>query len=311
MPDDASPTPSTAATADPAAEKPRVPTVGCVSYLNAKPLIHGLDPSAANVHFDVPSRLIETLRDGRCDVALCSVIDACREPERFEIVPVGGIACEGPTWTVRLFSRVPIGEIGRVHLDADSHTSVMLLRVLLAERFGVFPEAIDTDFRLTGGVPDTAQAALLIGDKVVTTPPNAHDFPHVLDLGEAWHAWTCQPFVFATWLRRRGEALGTLPAALADCRNKNLASPNRLDALVDTYAPRHGWPAAQARDYLGRILRYTIGPRELEAVRTFAAACQRLIRERPECSQLGPVSPPAVAGDLAPESAIPTDVRRA
>ncbi|MEM1099499.1 MAG: MqnA/MqnD/SBP family protein, partial [Planctomycetota bacterium] len=199
---------------------PARPVVGCVPYLNAKPLIHGLDDDQTRLLLDVPSRLIDRLRSGECDVALCSVIDACRDPS-LEIVPVGGIGCAGPTWTVRLFSRVPIERITRVHLDADSHTSVMLLRVLLAEQFGVEPATVDFDF--TGGcLPADAEAMLLIGDKVVTAPPPTEAFACTMELGDRWHAWTGGPFVFAAWLKRRGTELGDLPQRLAACRTSNL-----------------------------------------------------------------------------------------
>ncbi|MEM1445931.1 MAG: menaquinone biosynthesis protein [Planctomycetota bacterium] len=277
----------------PASDDPCV--VGCVPYLNAKPLIHGLEDEDTRVLLDVPSRLVDRLREGQCDVALCSVIDACRHPE-LEIVPVGGIGCAGPTWTVRLFSRVPITRVQRVHLDADSHTSVMLLRVLLAELFGIEPATVDFDF--TGGrfpEADDAEAVLLIGDKVVTHPPSSEAFPYTLDLGEKWHGWTGGPFVFAAWLARRGARLGDLPARLAACRETNLATAASVDGLLDRYADDHAWPRDRARDYWTHILRYAIGPAELDAVRRFAEACRAWLDRHPDQSALGPILDPTVA----------------
>ena len=46
----------------------------------------------------------------------------------------------------------------------------------------------------TGG-EGKPQAMLLIGDKVVTASPPATDYPHQLDLGEAWKTLTGLPFV--------------------------------------------------------------------------------------------------------------------
>ncbi len=273
--------------------------VGCVSYLNAKPLIHGLADAQTRVVLDVPSRLVDRVLRGDCDVALCSVIDACRHPE-LVIVPVGGIGCHGPTWTVRLFSRVPIERIVRVHLDADSHTSVMLLRVLLAERFGVVPETVDCDFR-SGGFPQDAEAVLLIGDKVVTSPPPGGVFSYTLDLGELWCEWTGGPFVFAAWLARRETQLGDLPVRLAARLEANLlggAYGPAVEALLDRYADAHGWPRALARDYWTRVLRYRIGRVELDAVRRFAEACRSWIAAHPGRAAregLGPVRDPEIA----------------
>lgn len=256
--------------------------VGCVSYLNAKPLIHGpgspgggADAAfsrAVDLALDVPSRLIDRLTAGDVDLALCSVVDHFHHPTETRLVPVGGIACEGPTLTVRLFSRVPIERITQVHADTDSHTSVLLLQVLLHDLYGLTPTLLHYDTRalLADEQPvdptRPPEAMLLIGDKVVTNAPAATVYPYQLDLGAAWHDLTGKPFVFATWLANTSTDLGGLPDLLATQLNLNLG---RLDQIVDTYAAPHGWPADLAADYLGKILRYRLGPRELDAIEYF------------------------------------------
>ena len=51
-------------------------TVAAVSFLNARPLVDGLENEPGiQLATDVPSRLLETLILGRADVALCPVID--------------------------------------------------------------------------------------------------------------------------------------------------------------------------------------------------------------------------------------------
>ncbi len=240
-------------------------TIGCVSYLNAKPLIHGVEDELTRVEYAVPSALLDGLLGGRFDLALCPVMDAIRHADELEIVPVGGIGCAGPTFTVRLFSRVPIDQVERVFLDTDSHTSVELVRIILREQFGRTPDWIDHDFARP--LPNGAQAALLIGDKVVTRPPDANDFPHELDLGEAWHELTGLPFVFAVWMTRPGTELDELPETLTEKLERNLRN---LDEIVAAYAAAHAWPRGLARAYLGDILRFRIGEAEREAIRRFA-----------------------------------------
>ncbi|MEM1108797.1 MAG: menaquinone biosynthesis protein [Planctomycetota bacterium] len=246
--------------------------VGCVSYLNAKPLIHDLPTQKIDLHLDVPSRLIGRLVADEVDLALCSIVDHFRHPDSTQIVPVGGIACEGPTLTVRLFSRVPIDRLTTIHADTDSHTSVLLLRVLMHDLYGLSPDLIHYDTRamLAGDQPidpsRPPEAMLLIGDKVVTDAPAATVYPYQLDLGGAWHDLTGKPFVFATWLAKTERDLGALPEALNQQLTKNLG---RIDEIVDTYAGPHGWPSDLAGEYLGSILRYTLGPRELGAIEHF------------------------------------------
>ncbi len=79
--------------------------IGSVSFLNAKPLIYGLE-SADDIHLelDVPSRLLGGLVERRFDVALLPVIDYQRMAG-LRLLTAGGIGCDGPTLTVRIFSR--------------------------------------------------------------------------------------------------------------------------------------------------------------------------------------------------------------
>src|SRR5206468_279206 len=114
--------------------------IGSVSYLNAKPLIYGLDEADdLRLTLDVPSRLIDGLRERRFDVALLPVIDYQRLPG-LRVLTSGGIGCDGHTLTVRIFSKVPIGQIKTLACDSDSHTSVALARIVLAEAFDLHPQ---------------------------------------------------------------------------------------------------------------------------------------------------------------------------
>lgn len=235
--------------------------VGSVSFLNAKPLIHGLehDPRV-RLHLEVPSGLLAGLADGRFDVALLPVIDYQRLAG-LRVLPVGGIGCDGPTLTVRIFGRVPLDRIDALGCDPDSHTSVALARVILAERFGRRPRFVD----LGGDAGhDPSIARLLIGDKVIADEPA--DRPYQLDLGQAWKELTGLPFVFAAWTARAGADLGDLPDVLDAARLGGLAA---VESIVGRYAADHRWPTAVARRYLTEYLRFEVGERELAAIRLF------------------------------------------
>jgi chorismate dehydratase len=245
--------------------------VAAVSFLNASPLIDGLDDEPGlELLTDVPSRLLEALLVRRARVALCPVIDYQLAEADLCIVPVGAIGSDGATHTVRVFSTVPIAETEKVHVDGDSHTSVALLQVILDAVHGLRPELTTLRNGLTEP-PDAPQAVLLIGDKVVSRAPDPRLYPHELDLGEAWKDLTGLPFVFATWLAHRGDDLGNLPAVLYRRRRDNSL---RIPEIVAAHA--NGWPRDLANRYLERILRYEIGARELEAIELFWARCHEL-----------------------------------
>jgi chorismate dehydratase len=234
--------------------------VGSVSFLNAKPLIYGLE-HAPNVELtlDVPSHLLAGLADERFDVALLPVIDYQRLPG-LRLLTAGGIGCDGPTLTVRIFSAVAIDQIQTLACDTDSHTSVALARIVLARLYGIRPRFVD----LSPGVMKDGTALLLIGDKVVCEEPKG--LPHQLDLGEGWKQLTGLPFVFAAWTARGGVDLGNLPKSLEYAKVAGLC---HLDEIITRFAVPRGWPADVAHRYLAEHLKFDIGPRELRAIELF------------------------------------------
>ena len=244
--------------------------IGCVSFLNARPLIDGLElESDPLVRFAVPSRLLADLEAREVDIALCPVIDYQRSRQPLAMVPVGAIGCQGTTLTVRLYSAVPLSQVRVVHVDTDSHTSVALLQVILAQRYGVVPQITYYDAReqvAENQVLPWPEAMLLIGDKVVTGSPPAVRYPHQLDLGDAWLEMTRLPFVFAVWMAIAGTDLGQLPRLLEQTRLRNAS---RIGQIVHRHAPPLGWPVDLAEQYLGRWLCYDLGPRQIEAIERF------------------------------------------
>lgn len=234
--------------------------VGSVSFLNAKPLIHGLDEAEdVELSLAVPSRLLEGLRSGAMDVALLPVIDY-QAMEGLRIVPSGGIGSDGETLTVRIFSKVPLERIARLACDTDSHTSVALARVIFAERYGRVPELVDWEH-------DQAcpcEARLLIGDKVVCEEPVG--FAHQMDLGQLWKELTGLPFLFAVWTARGGVDLRDLPQRLEQAKRAGLAAVNQI---VGQCAVPRGWPVELALQYLTVNLKFDVGAVQLEAIRRF------------------------------------------
>ena len=246
--------------------------IGCVSYINSKPLIEGLDEfEGLDIDYRVPAALLEGLENDRMDIALCPVVDYFRSDADLVIVPSSGIGCAGETYTVRLFSKVAIEDIREVYADTDSHTSVALMRVILAKSFGVVPELVNykaSDKTVNGKPIDhEPETMLLIGDKVVTDCPNDDAYKHQLDLGQAWWELTGLPFVYATWLAKRGTFLGSLPEILMQTQSKNC---ERVEMIAEKYSEKHGWPVDLTVKYFTEYLRYTIGRDELAGIKKFA-----------------------------------------
>ncbi len=173
--------------------------VGAVSYLNTKPLIYGFEQGMmqedTTLLFDYPANIARKLLHNEIDIGLVpvAVLPALQE---YHIISDYCIGCTGTVASVCLFSEVPLHQIKEVLLDYQSRTSVALLTILLKNHWHINPmlTAAENNFRdQIGGTT----AALVIGDRAFEQRLQS---AYVYDLGEAWHAMTGEPFVFAAWV---------------------------------------------------------------------------------------------------------------
>jgi chorismate dehydratase len=141
------------------------------------------------------------------------------------LFPRISITADGVVDSIQLFSGRPIDEIESVALTSQSATSVALLKILLAQKYGLNPSY----YPLPGGGNGVAaalgrgEAVLLIGDEAL----RAHYLGEGLDgnvadgasggagsnsggtglfsydLGAEWKSFTGLPMVFALWAVRR------------------------------------------------------------------------------------------------------------
>jgi chorismate dehydratase len=239
--------------------------VGIVQYLNAWPLawsfLSGRSPAALAPLYLPPAGVADGLAEGALDVGLIPSAELQRIPG-LRVVPGLCIASQHEVKSVLLVSRVPPAALRRVALDESSRTSAVLVRVLLAERWGVRPEVVpsrpDLDAMLT-----VADAALLIGDPALRVPRQRF---HVVDLAAEWRALTGLPFVFAVWAVAPGVEEGGLAGWLADSLGAGLGE---LPALVERAAATTGLPADELRTYLSEHLSYHLGAEEQASLDEF------------------------------------------
>ena len=148
--------------------------IGAVSYLNSKPLIEDLaelTAGEAELVLDYPSRLADDLAEGALDVALIPSFEYFLQPD-YEVVSDACVATHGPVMSVKLYSRVHPGNIRTLALDEGSRTSAALVRIMLAERYGVHPRLEPLPLGLSTD-STKADAILLIGDRAMHLPGRA------------------------------------------------------------------------------------------------------------------------------------------
>jgi chorismate dehydratase len=246
--------------------------LGAVGYLNARPLVFGLDQSPRfDVRYDVPAECARLLHIGAIDLGLIPSIEYLRGPEPYRIVPDVAVASDGAVASVALYAKVPIDAIRTIAMDATSRTSVALVGVLCARLWNIQP-------RIESRTPDLAKmldgvdAALIIGDNALVWSPadvrcagGLSTDVQKIDLGAAWQELTGLPFVYAVWAGRDGAVDAAGVAALQEARARGVAG-------VDTIAREYFTdPVRQriARHYLRDNIKCYLGDRERTALEMF------------------------------------------
>jgi chorismate dehydratase len=251
--------------------------LGAVGYLNARPLVVGLDCHPRfDLQFDIPSRCAMLLHEGATDLGLIPSIEFLRGPggaDGYRIVPGVAIASRGPVASVAVFAKRPIAEIRSLALDTSSRTSVALTRVMCARAWHIDPalEPLGPD---VPAMLERCDAALVIGDVALLTgeirlKPDTttarNTYVEKIDLGEEWLKLTGLPFVYAFWAGRPGALTNDAVRALQEARDTGAAAPERVAAAY------FGDPALQAigARYLRDNIRYYLGDAERAGLETF------------------------------------------
>ncbi|MCH2201183.1 MAG: menaquinone biosynthesis protein [Fuerstiella sp.] len=256
---------------------PAAVRLGAVSYLNSKPLIEDLEDllPEAEIILDYPSRLSDALAAGQLDVALIPSVEYFRG-SGYRIISNACVAARGPVMSVKLYCRVHPGEIRRLAMDEGSRTSAALSRVILAERYGVFPEGEPLPIE-SSTLTSTADAVLLIGDRAMHEP--IEEFVEVMDLGQMWYKWTGLPFVFAMWVAREGADITGIERTLDESRDRGVAALHRI---ADEQAPLLDLSRESATTYLTQNLNYHLASAERSGLELFRQLAQQQGLLQPE-----------------------------
>ncbi|GAA1629339.1 menaquinone biosynthetic enzyme MqnA/MqnD family protein [Catellatospora bangladeshensis] len=256
----------------------RRPRVGHIQFLNCLPIYWGLMRSGAlidvDLHKDTPDRLSEALVAGDLDIGPISLVEYLRHADELLLLPDLAVGSDGPVLSVNVVSTRPLLELdgSRVALGSTSRTSVLLARMLLADRYGVTPDYFTSPPDLTAMLLE-ADAGVLIGDAALRA---LFEAPKrglaVTDLGQAWREWTGLPMVFAVWAVRRDFAAAH-PGLVKDVHEAFLRSRDlcvaELDDVAAAAARWEPFDAATLASYF-RVLDFSLGGRQISGLREFA-----------------------------------------
>jgi chorismate dehydratase len=243
---------------------PPTSRIGSVCYLNALPLIYGMED---RIQTFVPSELAQNLRNGNLDVGLIPIAEYFENPQ-YLIIPHIAIGCRGEVLSVFLASRKPVSQIQSLALDPASRTSNLLAQILLKEWVNISPQVLLR--KPSPSIPSETDAEIWIGDPALQNRQKLLAEGWTLwDLGKAWTDHTQLPFVFAAWAVRRGVSHRPFVNQLVEAKTgglKNLDSISRKQTTVDH---------ATAFDYLSHHVSYDLEEDQLKGWMEFQRLCVR------------------------------------
>lgn len=234
--------------------------LACPAYLNTLPLISCLDKANYQIIQDVPSNLATLLLNNQVDAALLPVVDFLKYPQ-LKIIPATAIISKGPVASVGIFPLQPnisLQNAETIQLDTASHTSQLLLKVLLKYFYQRNLSKIDLLASTSASVTQ-AQLQLIIGDPCLQKFLTEN---FMWDLGQLWQEFQQKPFVYATWFCTK-----SIPSKIKqDLLATYQQSLQNIDQLIQQQSLIS--PDA-AKKYLTQNLYYELGKSELNGLISF------------------------------------------
>ncbi len=233
--------------------------LGAVPYINAIPLLRGLD---CPVRQAPPAALDRLLKLGEVDVATAPITSLFENPN-WCALPGVAIGTKKAARSVTLFTRTPELDwenIRSIYVDVESRTSASLLRVLLALKYQRNLKAIQFVSPLP--TPDI-DAKLIIGDKALHETVDPAWSGNHYDLGLEWTEWTDLPFVFACWTATKHSVDIRLVEELRRRVDRNLQELEEWCGTIE------GYDASLLREYFTENMNYGFGRQEQQGMMTF------------------------------------------
>jgi chorismate dehydratase len=179
--------------------------LGYIDYLNCYPFYFRMfEKQAVNgisIYPGYPCMLNKMMADRQLDMSPISSATCAEIAGDVMVLPQFCLSSVGYVGSVILVSKIPIEDLNqkRVGITSASHTSEVLLKVLLKNYYHLEPVYIPTQPR---PVLKDMDAALVIGNDAMAI--SSEPIPYIYDLGDLWLRKTGFPVVFAVFAVREG-----------------------------------------------------------------------------------------------------------
>jgi chorismate dehydratase len=177
--------------------------LGYIDYLNCYPFYFRMfEKQAVNgirIYPGYPCMLNKMMTDRQLDMSPISSATCAEIADDVMVLPQFCLSSVGYVGSVILVSKIPIEDLDqkRVGITSASHTSEVLLKILLKHFYNLEPVYIPTQPR---PVLKDMDAALVIGNDAMAI--SSEPIPYIYDLGDLWLRKTGFPVVFAVFAVR-------------------------------------------------------------------------------------------------------------
>lgn len=178
--------------------------LGYIDYLNCYPFYFRMfekkPVNGINIHPGYPCVLNKMMTDGRLDMSPISSATCAQIADHVVVLPQFCLSSVGYVGSVMLVSKIPMEDLNhkKVGITTASHTSEILLKVLLKNYYDLEPAYVPTGPR---PVLKDMDAALVIGNDAMAI--SSEPIPYTYDLGDLWLRKTGFPVVFAVFAIRK------------------------------------------------------------------------------------------------------------
>ncbi len=271
--------------------------ISIVEYLNTAPLVWGFTDGPlrgrCDLSFTVPSLCAEALRSAEVDVAIIPTIEYQRM-DGVVALPGMAVAAKGEVRSILVIAKKPIEQARRLALDRNSRSSVALVRLLCAGRWGIAPEFIEMEPD-PAAMLSNADAALVIGDPALrvalkmdalaakrpsgeaccTGDPSEQPVPGIdtlflYDVAHQWREMTGRPCVLAIWVGRRETIT---PEVVADFLASKEYGMARIGEIAEGAALKLDLPARALERYLRENIDFSLDAENRAGLEFYFGLC--------------------------------------
>ena len=245
--------------------------ISIVNYTNTLPFKWALKKSELlkriDLQEDIPSICAQKLKFGQVDLALIPVA-ILAELDNYFIETDFCIGANGKVDSVKLYSQVPLEEIGKVTLDYQSRSSITLTKVLMKFSWKKAVTYVDAKPGFENNINGT-NAAVVIGDRTFLLNGK---YNYEYDLALEWQKFTGLPFVFAAWV-----STAQLPAEFIKEFNAVLEQgvKHTAQAIEEDYSNKN-LSREQTLEYLTKRIDYRLDADKRKALEMFLGYIKEL-----------------------------------